>query len=434
MKRNAAVLTSLQERRERSLGPAYRLFYDEPLHVVRGEGVWLTDASGGRYLDMYNNVPHVGHCHPRVVAAIHEQTATLTTHTRYLHESIVAYAERLLATFPAELSTVMFSCSGSEANELAIRIARAATGASGIIVLEQAYHGTSCAAFELSTEDNPRELWPEYLAVVPAPNPYRGQHAGEGAGSAYAAHVAEAVEVLAKRGVRPAAFVVDTIASSSGVVAPPCGYLKQAAQIVRCAGGLFVADEVQPGFGRTGKGFWGFSADDVVPDIVTLGKPMGNGYPLAATVMRRSLAEAFASRFGYFNTFGGNPVAAAAGLAVLDVLQQERLQDNALNVGQYLKDALTQRADRLDAIGDVRGDGLFLAVDLVADRETKQPATDAARRVVNSLKSQGVLTNAIGPDANILKLRPPMTFSVANADFFLERFDRALAELQRGSL
>ena len=266
------------------------------------------------------------------------------------------------------------------------------------------------------------------------PTPTAGSTQGEGAGAAYAAHVAEAVEALAKKGVRPAAFVIDTIASSSGVVAPPSGYLKQAAEIVRCAGGLFVADEVQPGFGRTGRSFWGFSADDVVPDIVTLGKPMGNGYPLAATVVRRPLAEAFASRFGYFNTFGGNPVAAAAGLAVLEVLQQEGLQDNALNVGRYLKDALKQRANEFDAIGDVRGEGLFLAVDLVTDRQTKSPATDAARRVVDSLRSQGVLTNTIGPDANILKLRPPMTFSVENADFFLERFDNALAELQRGPL
>ena len=430
MSPNGAALTSLRERRERSLGPAYRLFYDQPMHLVRGEGVWLTDGSGTRYLDLYNNVPHVGHCHPHVVAAINEQAARLTTHTRYLHEGIVTYAERLLATFPAELSTAMFSCSGSEANELAIRIARAATGGTGIIVLEQAYHGTSCAAFEMSTEDNPRELWPPHLAVVPAPDPYRGRHAGADAGLEYAAHVAEAVDVLRNRGVKPAAFVVDTIASSSGVVAPPRGYLKRAAEIVRRAGGLFVADEVQPGFGRTGKGFWGFAADNVVPDIVTLGKPMGNGYPLAATVARRPLVEAFASRFGYFNTFGGNPVAAAAGLAVLDVLENDRLQDNALDVGRYLKAELTRRADRLELIGDVRGDGLFLAVDLVVDRQTKEPATDAARRVVNTLRSLGVLTNVIGPHANILKLRPPMTFSIENADFFLERFDRALSELQ----
>lgn len=410
------------------MGPAYRLFYEEPLHIVRGDGVWLTDADGRRYLDMYNNVPHVGHCHPSVVAAVSEQMGLINTHTRYLHDNVVEYAERLLSLFPAELSVAMFSCSGSEANELALRIARAATGATGIIVLEDAYHGTSQAAFEMSTEDNPRDLWPDYLETVPAPNPYRGRHTGDDAGERYAAYVHDAIDSLAQRGVKLAAFVIDTIASSSGVVDPPSGYLQRVAQTVRSAGGLLVADEVQPGFGRTGAHSWGFEWDRVVPDIVTLGKPMGNGYPLAGTITSRGLADKFAERFGYFNTFAGSPVAAAAGLAVLNVLESEDLPANAHSVGGYLKEALHRLALRYPLIGDVRGNGLFLAVDLVEDRERKTPATSAAARLINRLRDRGVLTSAIGPGANILKLRPPMPLCKADADYFLERFDQVLAE------
>ncbi len=423
-----APADSLKSRRERLLGPAYRLFYEEPLHLVKGEGAWLTAADGRRYLDLYNNVPHVGHCRPEVVEAICRQAATLNTHTRYLHETVLDYAERLLARFPSELDTVMFSCTGTEANELALRVAREATGRQGIVVTEFAYHGNSQLIADISTEDTPPARRPPYVATVPFPDTYRGEHRGADAGERYAAQVDVAVAELRRRGFEPAAFVVDTISSSSAVVESPPGFLAGAAARIRAAGGLFVADEVQPGFGRTGRHFWGFEADGLVPDIVTLGKPIGNGHPLAATVLRRDLAERFAAETGYFNTFGGNPVSAAAGLAVLDIVERDGLQAHALAVGRSLREGLAALAARFDLIGDVRGHGLFLAVELVEDRASRAPATARARAVVNALCRRGVLTNTIGPDDNVLKLRPPMVFSGADADLFLDAFAEALAE------
>jgi 4-aminobutyrate aminotransferase-like enzyme len=417
----------LVARRRKLLGPAYRLFYDEPVHLVKGEGVWLFDADGNRYLDMYNNVPHVGHCHPHVVGALQDQIATLNTHTRYLHENIIDYAERLIGKLPDEFGVAMFSCTGSEANELALRIARSYTGGTGIIVTEHAYHGNTQAIHQISTEDIPEEQMPEFVIAVPAPDTYRGEYRDSAAGENYATYVQAAVDELRSRSIKPAAFVIDTIVSSSGVVAPPPGYLKRSAEVIRAAGGLFIADEVQPGFGRTGKNFWGFEADDFVPDIVTMGKPMGNGHPLAATVTRSDIVEPFARRGSYFNTFGGNPVSCAAGLAVLDVIETENLQRNALDVGQFLIDGLNDLAAHHACIGDVRGSGLFLAVDLVTDRETREPATDLASRVVNGLRDRGVLTGSIGPHDNILKLRPPMVFSRDNAGYFLGIVDEVLA-------
>jgi len=402
------------------MGSAYRLFYDEPLHLVRGERAWVWDAQGHRYLDMYNNVPHVGHCHPRVVDAICRQAAKLNTHTRYLHENVVSLAERLTARLPKELNTALFCCTGSEANELALRIARAATGATGVIVTDYAYHGNTQATYEISTESCPAGQRPDHVVTVPVPDTYRGTHRGADAGERYAAHVREAIDLLASRGLSPAALVIDTIVSSGGVVTPPPGYLRQVANLVREAGGLFVADEVQPGFGRTGLHFWGFQAGDFVPDIVTMGKPMGNGHPVAGVVARAELAAEFASRGRYFNTFGGNPVSSAAALAVLDVIDEEQLQQNALDVGERLGSGLRELARSFDCIGDVRGNGLFLAVELVADPARRSPAPELAARVVNGLRKRGVLTGSIGPDNNILKLRPPMVLTAEEAEFFLD--------------
>lgn len=422
-----AAERDLADRRRKALGPAYQLFYERPLHLVAGDGVWLTDAAGDRYLDMYNNVPHVGHCHPRVVEAIATQAARLNTHTRYLHELVVRYAERLLARLPASLDVAMFSCTGSEANELALRIARTATGKAGVVVIEFAYHGNSQATWEISTEDIPPELVPEHVAAVPAPDTWRGGFRGDDAAARYADTVRDAIATLEKRGAGFAAFVIDTIASSSGVVEPPPGYLAAVVEIVREAGGLFIADEVQPGLGRTGHHFWGFEADAIEPDIVTAGKPLGNGHPLGVTIARRDLVERFAARSGYFNTFGGNPVSAAAGLAVLDVIEDEELQANALAVGEHLRRELGNLAARHEIIGEVRGHGLFLGLDLVADRDSRAPATDAASRLVNRLRDKGVLTSTIGPGENVLKLRPPLVLAAVEADFFLERLDETLA-------
>ena len=419
---------SLITRRKKLLGPAYHLFYDNPVHLVKGEGVWLFDADGDRYLDMYNNVPHVGHCHPHVVGALQKQIETLNTHTRYLHDNVLDYAERLTGKFPDELDVAMFSCTGSEANELALRIARAYTNGTGIIVTDFAYHGNTHAIYQISTEDIPEDEIPDFVVSVPAPDTYRGEYRGDDAGERYAAYIETAIDELLNRGVKPAAFVLDTIISSSGIVSPPPGYLKKAAELIRAAGGLFVADEVQPGFGRMGKNFWGYQADEFVPDIVTMGKPMGNGHPLAATVTRTDVVELFSAKGSYFNTFGGNPVSCAAGLAVLDVIENEKLQQNALDVGQHLIDGLTDLATRHKCIGDIRGSGLFLAVDLVNDRETREPASELASKVVNGLRDQGVLTGSLGPFDNILKLRPPMVFSRENADYFLEIVDGVLSD------
>jgi 4-aminobutyrate aminotransferase-like enzyme len=418
------------ERRKRLLGPAYELFYRNPVHVVRGEGVWLYDTAGRKYLDMYNNVPHVGHCHPHVVEALTKQIATLNTHTRYLHENVLDYAERLLGKFEDQLDIAMFCCTGSEANELALRIARTYTGGTGLIVTDFAYHGNTQAIFEITTSDIPKEEIPDYVVTVPVPDAYRGPHTGKEAGERYAAYVRDALELLDGRSIKPAAFIVDTIVSSGGVVSPPPGYLSKAAQIVSDAGALFVADEVQPGFARTGRNFWGYQADSFVPDIVTMGKPMGNGHPLSGVVTRRDLVEEFGATAGYFNTFGGNPVSCAAGLAVLDVVERENLQQNALEVGQYLVDGLWKLAESHEAIGDVRGSGFFLALELVADREKKTPATELAADLIEDLRERGLLTGTIGPDANILKLRCPMVLTRDDADYALGILDESLAACQ----
>lgn len=421
----------LLARRRRLLGPAYRLFYDNPVHIVRGEGVWLYDADGRRYLDMYNNVPHVGHCHPSVVEAVHKQMQTLNTHTRYLHETVLDYAEQLTATLPAGLDVAMFSCTGSEANELALRIARTCSGGTGIIVVDNAYHGNTYALAQVSTSYESDETKPEYVETVPPPDTFRGEHRDGDAGERFAEHVRAAIDRLRANGVQPAAFMIDTIVSSNGVLDVPAGYLRRAAEFIRDAGGLFIADEVQPGFGRTGLKFWGFEADSLVPDIVTMGKPIGNGHPLAATVTRPDLIEAFSSKTRYFNTFGGNPVSAAAGAAVLEVLVADALPQNALAVGGYLRAGLRDIADRYPIIGHVRGSGFFLGVDLVRDPQTREPASTAAHQLVNTLRERGILTNTIGKFGNILKLRPPMVFSNEDADFFLDVFAESIALLDQ---
>jgi 4-aminobutyrate aminotransferase-like enzyme len=295
-----------------------------------------------------------------------------------------------------------------------------------LVVIEYAYHGNSKATFEISPSDIPVDDMPDYVVTVPAPDTYRGPYRGDDAADKYASHVFDAIELLKSRGIKPAAFVIDTIVSSSGVVSPPPGYLAKVANIIRSAGGLFIADEVQPGFGRTGRNFWGFEADDLVPDIVTMGKPMGNGHPIAGVVTRRDLVENFSKKAHYFNTFGGNPVSCAAGLAVLDIIERENLQQNTLDVGQFIIDGLSRLAEEHDCIGDVRGSGLFLALELVSDREARTPATELTGNVVEGLREHGVLTGSIGPDSNILKLRSPMTLSRDNAEYFLSALKDSL--------
>ncbi|MBQ4776706.1 aspartate aminotransferase family protein [Pectobacterium versatile] len=402
----------LLARRQQVLGSGYRLFYNEPLHVARGEGVWLFDHQGKRYLDVYNNVASVGHCHPAVVEAMARQSAQLNTHTRYLHHAIVDFAEDLLSEFPAELNNVMLTCTGSEANDLALRIARHATGGTGMLVTRWAYHGVTSALAELSPSLGEGVARGNHVKLIDAPDTYRQP-------GAFLTSIREALAQMQQEGIRPAALLVDTIFSSDGVFSVPEGEMAQAAALIRQAGGLFIADEVQPGFGRTGESLWGFARHGIVPDLVSLGKPMGNGHPIAGLVGRSALFDAFGRDVRYFNTFGGNPVSCQAAHAVLRVIREEQLQQNALRVGDYLRQGLQQLAQDFPLIGDIRAYGLFIGVELVSDRESKAPASESASLVVNAMRQRGVLISATGPAANVLKIRPPLVFREEHADVFL---------------
>lgn len=415
---------ALVARRAAALGPAYRLFYANPVHLVRGEGVWLYDKDGNAYLDTYNNVASVGHCHPHVIAATARQSAILSSHTRYLHEGALDYAERLLATFPAPLSHVMFTCTGSEANDLALRIAREHTGGTGIIVTENAYHGVTAAVAEISPALGPGVALGAHVRTVPAPDPHRA--AGGDVGASFTASVQAAIDDLIRHGIKPAALIVDTVFSSDGVFCEPAGFLQGAVAAIRVAGGLFIADEVQPGFGRTGDAMWGFQRHGIVPDMASLGKPMGNGYPVAGLVLRPEVVAEFGAKGRYFNTFGGNGTAVATAMAVLEVVEGEGLQANAKAVGTYFRDRLRDLAARHEAIGHVRGAGLFLGVELVSDRATMAPDAARTARIVNGLREARILISATGPRANILKIRPPLVFSRANVDLFIDRLDQVM--------
>jgi 4-aminobutyrate aminotransferase-like enzyme len=417
---------ALIARREHALGPAYRLFYQTPVHFVRGEGVWLFDPEGNAYLDVYNNVASVGHCHPHVVAALAKQAGILNTHTRYLNEIVVAYAERLLAKFPAPLSNIMFTCTGSEANDLAIRIVKAFTGGTGFIVTEDAYHGVTEAVASLSPSLGHLVDLGVHVRTVPAP--VQAGPDGADTGEVFARGVRAAIADLKRHGIKPAALLVDTIFSSDGVYADPAGFLAPAVEAIREAGGLFIADEVQAGFGRTGEAMWGFVRHGLVPDLVTMGKPMGNGHPMAGVVLKPEIAERFGKKSRYFNTFGGNPVSCAVGLAVLDVIEREGLQDNALIVGRRLREGLRSLAGTYPTLGEVLGAGLFVGVDIQAGDRGADPA-DLTARIVNDLRERRVLISATGPRANVLKIRPPLVFTTENADLFLERLEATLSAL-----
>ncbi|HEX7049085.1 MAG TPA: aminotransferase class III-fold pyridoxal phosphate-dependent enzyme [Longimicrobiales bacterium] len=422
----------LAARRAR-IGHSLRLSYREPLHIVRGWMQYLYDDAGRAYLDCVNNVAHVGHGHPRVVDALARQARVLNTNTRYLHEHLVRYAERLTATLPEPLRVCFFTCSGSEANELALRLARTHTGRRDVVVLEAAYHGNTNALIDLS----PYKFHgpggrgaPPTTHVVPLPDPYRGRYRGTGAdiGRRYAAHVRDAVERLAHDGRGVAAFFSESLPGCGGQIVLPDGFLAEAYRHVREAGGICVADEVQVGFGRVGTHFWGFETQGVVPDIVTMGKPIGNGHPLGAVVTTPEIAASFDNGMEYFNTFGGNPVSCAVGLAVLDVIEAERLQERAHRVGARLLEGLRRLAERHPLIGDVRGMGLFLGIELVLDRETLEPAPDHAARVVERMRENGILLSTDGPLHNVIKIKPPLQFAEEDADRVVEVLGAVLAE------
>lgn len=493
-------LTARVRRRARAFGAASVLFYEKPLEFVRGEGCRLYDAGGIAYLDAYNNVPSVGHAHPRVVEATSRQVSRLNIHNRYLHEGVVEYAERILATFPAALGNITFTCTGSESNDLALRMAACATGARGVIVTEAAYHGNT----ELVTGVSPTMLkhggMPPEVRVIAAPD-WRGMGIGgsrvasgvggvAGTGGAadaggagglgelggaavgaarverlsreFAARVEAAIEDLRRCGVGFSALLVDSIFSSDGVFAEPAGFLRGAVDAVHRAGGLFIADEVQCGFGRLGESLWGFDRHGVQPDVVTLGKPMGNGYPVGGVVTRPDILATFCAKYGYFNTFGGSPVAAAAGLAVLEVIEDEGLIENARRVGEHLRRRLGELSSRHAHLGDVRGAGLYVGVDVIggagaaasagagagvgagvgADagagvgegegagaRSLGSPAPVLAQTLINGLRERRVLIGAAGKFGHVLKIRPPLCFAMADADTLVDALDDVLHHL-----
>lgn len=427
MSDNSALLA----RRERLLGRNMSTFYDDPVHLVKGEGVWVWDADGRKYLDCYNNVPHVGHCHPRVVEAICRQASTLNTHTRYLHEGILDYVERLTATFHASLDTAILTCTGSEANDIALRMAQAVTGKTGVIATDHTYHGNTTAVSQLSTRMPPVGGYGGHVRHVPAPDGYRplGGVPGEAFTNAWAAALEEAIASLKASPFGFSALIIDPFFANEGFPDLPDGFLIKAAEIVRREGGLLIADEVQPGFGRTGSQMWGHQRAGIVPDVVTLGKPMGNGHPVGGVVANSETLNAFRKAFRYFNTFGGNPVSCAAASAVLDVIEEEKLQENALDVGAYAVAGLTRLADKHSIIGNVRGSGLFFGAELVLDRAEKTPAPDIATRVINEMREHGVLMGKLGVKQNATKIRPPMPFTKANADFMLSTLDDVLTGL-----
>jgi 4-aminobutyrate aminotransferase-like enzyme/aminoglycoside phosphotransferase (APT) family kinase protein len=413
----------LLERRRRAL-PRSPLFYDQPVHLVRGEDVWLFDADGRRYLDCYNNVPVVGHSHPRVVEAVTQQQRLLATHSRYLHEAIVELAERIQATLPPGLDAVMVVNSGSEANDLAWRIARAATGQAGAVVTACAYHGLTEATHALSPEEWAKREQPGHVATIPAPDGYRGPYRREQDGwvQRYATHIDDAARALGDRGF--AAIYLDPAFTADGILSPPATYLREAARRAQTLGGLVVADEVQAGHGRSGTHLWSFRASGIEPDMVVIGKPMGNGFPVAALVARSELFAAVPEEVELFSTFGGNPVACAAALAVLTVIDDEGLVANAAQVGSYLRQGLHTLADRHPVIGDVRGEGLLLGVEL-AD-EARMPADGQARRMTEAMRERQILLGTTGPAGNVLKIRPPLTFQPEHADLLLQALDEAL--------
>ncbi|MGB3146574.1 MAG: aspartate aminotransferase family protein [Paracoccaceae bacterium] len=415
---------ALVSRRARLLGPAYRLFYAEPVEFARAKGVFMYDAEGREYLDAYNNVVSVGHCHPQVNAAVAAQMEVLCTHTRYMQEGILDFAETLLASFEEEISHVMFTCTGSEANDLALRMAKYHTGHEGIIVTSEAYHGNSelTAGFSPSMGENSRlGTW---VRRVPAPDTYRVDVANMG--EWMAAQITEQVRDLERRGQGLAAFIADGIFASDGIFPNDPGLLKPVIEAVHRAGGVYIADEVQCGFARTGTHMWGYQRHGVVPDIVSMGKPMGNGYPVAGIALRPAVAAEFGHDMRYFNTFGGNSVAMAAAQATLAVVEEEGLQENARKVGAILMSGLRDLMKQDERIGDVRGAGLYLGVEMVKSRETREPDSALALALVNEMRGRRVLISATAFNANVLKIRPPLTFSPDNADRFLTELSGAL--------
>ena len=423
--------TDLIAYRKSHLGKNLSLSYHQPLRMERGFGQHLYDSHGRKFLDTVNNVAHVGHEHPRVVAAGQNQMAVLNTNTRYLHKNIINFTAALLETLPKELEVVYIVNSGSEANELALRLAKTYTNQKDMVVVEVGYHGNTNACVEVSSYKFDRKGGkgaPDHIHVVPIPDSYRGIYKNEAeGGKKYARHVGDAIKKVQSQGKGIAGFICESVLSCGGQIVLPEGYLQHAYEHVRAAGGVCIADEVQTGCGRAGDYFWAFESQGVVPDIVTIGKPIGNGHPLGVVVTTRKLADAFANGMEYFNTFGGNPVSSAIGLEVLNVIQDEGLQQNAKEVGAYLQQGLKSLQNSFRIIGDVRGLGLFIGFELVKN-EKLEPATAQATYLVNRMRELGILMSTDGPFENVIKIKPPMVFNKADSDLLLTTLERVFRE------
>jgi len=416
--------------RSKHLGPSLSIAYDEPLHIVRGAGQYIFDAKGNRYLDCVNNIQHVGHCHPKVVEAAQSQYETLNTNTRYLDETIVKYAKELTATLPDGLDVCFFTNSGSEANDLALRMARECSKSKETILLDGAYHGNLSSLIEISPykHNGPGGNGaPDHVHVIPMPDSFRGKYRGEDCGDRYIDEVITAVNNIQDNDKKVSAFISEALMGCGGQLILPEGFLQKAFELVKKDGGLCIADEIQIGFGRMGSHFWGFESESVVPDIVTMGKSMGNGHPLSAVVTTKEIADKFNNGMEYFNSFGGNSVSCAVGQAVLDVIKDESLQDHALKVGDYLLEQLQQLKQHHDIIGDVRGRGLFIGIELNRD-EDLTPADTEAHNIINRMKEKGVLLSTDGPDHNVIKIKPPIVFNKENADELVKKLDETMTE------
>jgi 4-aminobutyrate aminotransferase-like enzyme len=427
---SAATSASLAARRDRAFGAGAPLFYNAPLHIVRGEGVYLFDADGRRYVDMYNNVPCVGHADPTVVEAMARAQGTLNVHSRYLHEGIVTFAERLAALHGPQIESVVFSCSGTEANEVALRIARMATGKTGIVCTNATYHGNSETVAKLNRIGDVRNAQGDVRAI-PFPEMLRPLVPGASEDElteAYLDRLRGAIRGLQDDGTGFAGLIVCSIFANEGLPDVPRGFMPRAAEIVRAAGGVLIADEVQAGYARTGR-WWGYEVTGFAPDIVVTGKPMGNGLPLAATAASRKLIEVFRGNTRYFNTFASSPLQAAVGMAVLDVIERDGLRENVATVGAFLKSELAKRRGRFASIADVRGHGLFVGVEIAKADAPRTPDADKAVDVINRLKDKGFLTSNAGAYKNVVKIRPPLVYARSHAEEFLVAFDATMAEV-----
>merc|ERR1712168_419974 len=430
--------------RKKHIGPSCKLFFkQDPLKIVRGEGVYLYDENGEAYLDCINNVAHVGHCHPRVVQAGQQQMAVLNTNSRFLHDNLVLYAERLCSTLPGNLSVAFLVNSGSEANDLALRMAYQHTGNRDVITLDHSYHGHVISLIDISPYkfNKPGGAGcPEHTWVAPVPDVYRGKYwqshlPDEDMGKLYAREVDDIISKMGDKGRSPAVFIAESLQSCGGQIIFPDSYLRQVYRSVRAAGGIVIADEVQVGFGRVGTHMWAFETygPDVIPDIVTMGKPMGNGHPIAAVITTPKIAKSFAATgIEYFNTYGGNPVSCAIGNAVLDVIEKDRLMEHSITVGRALLEGAKKLGEKYQIIGDVRGRGMFVGVDLVKDRKTREPHPSAADHVLTRFKEEKVLLQSDGPYNNVLKFKSPLAFNLENAKTFLELLDQVLGEIESG--